>query len=74
MGQMVKNPSSEIDWFDLLAIQGTLRSLLQNHQFFGAHPSLWSNSHIHTWLLENHSIEYMDLCQQSDVSIFKYAF
>ena len=22
------------------------------HHFFGAQPSLWSNSHIHTWLLE----------------------
>ena len=22
------------------------------HQFFTAQPSLWSNSHIHTWLLE----------------------
>ena len=22
------------------------------HQFFGAQPFLWSNSHIHTWLLE----------------------
>ena len=22
------------------------------HQFFSTHPSLWSNSHIHTWLLE----------------------
>ena len=22
------------------------------HQFFGAQPSLWSNSHIHTWLLK----------------------
>ena len=22
------------------------------HQFFGAQPSLWSNTHIHTWLLE----------------------
>ena len=22
------------------------------HQFFGAQPSLWSNSHIHMWLLE----------------------
>ena len=22
------------------------------HQFFGAQPCLWSNSHIHTWLLE----------------------
>ena len=25
---------------------------VQNHQFFGAQLSLWSNSHIHTWLLE----------------------
>ena len=25
---------------------------VQNHQFFGAQPSLWSNSNIHTWLLE----------------------
>ena len=24
----------------------------QKHQFFGAQPSLWSNSHSHTWLLE----------------------
>ena len=24
---------------------------VQNHQFFGTQPSLWSNSHIHTWLL-----------------------
>ena len=25
---------------------------VQKPQFFSAHPSLWSNSHIHTWLLE----------------------
>ena len=25
---------------------------VQKHQFFGAELSLWSNSHIHTWLLE----------------------
>ena len=24
----------------------------QKHQFFGIQPPLWSNSHIHTWLLE----------------------
>ena len=48
--------SFSIYWFDLLAIQGTLKSLLQHHsskhQFFGTQPSLWSNSYIHTWLLE----------------------
>ena len=41
--------SLRIDWLDLLAIQGTLKSLLhttvQKHQFFIAQPSLWSNSH-----------------------------
>ena len=25
---------------------------IQKHQFFGTQPSLWSTSHIHTWLLE----------------------
>ena len=25
---------------------------IQKHQFFNTKPSLWSNSHIHTWLLE----------------------
>ena len=48
--------SFRMDWFDVLAAQGTLKSLLQHHiwkhQFFSAHLSLWSNSHIHTWLLE----------------------
>ena len=28
---------------------------VEKHQFFAAQLSLWSNSHIHTWLLENHS-------------------
>jgi len=48
--------SLRTDWFDLLAVQGTLKSLLQHqvqkHQFFGAQPSSQSNSHIHTWPLE----------------------
>ena len=28
---------------------------VQKHQFFGAQHSLWPNSLIHTWLLENHN-------------------
>ena len=36
--------SFRIDWLDLLAVQGTLKSLLQHHsskhEFFGAQPSL----------------------------------
>ena len=43
------------------------------HQFCGTQPSLWSNSRIYTWLLENHSFDHIDLCWQSNVSTFKYA-
>ena len=43
--------SFRMDWLDLLAVQGTL-STVQKHQFFSAQLSLYSNSHIHTWLLE----------------------
>ena len=47
--------SFRMDWLDLLAVQGALKSLLQHsskasilqHSAF-----LWSNSHIHTWPLE----------------------
>ena len=58
------SPSSEqpglisfrMDWLDLLAVQGTLKSLLnttvQKHQFFCAQLYSLSNSHIHTWPLE----------------------
>ena len=48
--------SFRVDWFDLLAVQGILKSLLsytvQKHQFLSTQLSLWSNSHIHTWLQE----------------------
>ena len=42
--------------FDLLAVQGTFKSLLstivQKQKFFSTLPSLWSSCHICTWLLE----------------------
>ena len=48
-----------MDWLDLLAVQGTLKSLLQHHsskhQFFGAQLSLWSNSHVHIELQRQQS-------------------
>ena len=63
--------SFRIDWFDLLAVQWTLESILQ-HQlensslgfspFYG--PPFTS---IHD---SNHSFDYMGLCWQSDVSAF----
>ena len=49
--------SFRIDWFDLPAVQETLKRVLRlsrvssnttvrKHQFFGVQPSLWSNSHM----------------------------
>ena len=56
-------PMNIQDWFPLgltglisLLSKGLSRvfsnTTVQKHQFFDAQPSLWSNSHIHTWLLE----------------------
>ena len=53
----------DIQWFPLgwtgwisLQSKGHSRAFsnatVKKHQFFGAQLSLWSNSHIHTWLLE----------------------
>ena len=49
--------SFRIDWFDLLAVLETLKSLLQHQSSKAINSSplshlLWSNSHIHTRLLE----------------------
>ena len=77
------SPSSEhsgltsfrMDWLDLLAVQGTLKSLLQHHSSKTSiirhsafivqlsHPSICDY-----W--KNHSIDYTDLCWQSEVSAF----
>ena len=67
--------SFRMDWLDLLAVQGTLKSLFQHHSskasilqhstFFYC-PALTS-IHDH-W--KNHSFDYTDLCRQSNVSAF----
>ena len=67
--------SFRIDWFDLLAVQGILKSLLQYHNlkasviwcsaFFMvqiSHPSMTTGN--------NHSFDYTNLCRQSNVSAF----
>ena len=56
-------PMNIQDWFPLgwtdfisLLFKGLSRvfsnTTVQKHQFFSTQPSLWSSSHIHTWLLE----------------------
>ena len=48
--------SFKIDWLDLLAVQGTLKSLLQHHSskasILRCSAFFIPNSHIRTWLLE----------------------
>ena len=46
--------SFRIDWFDLQSKGLSIvfySTTIQKYQFFGIQPSLWSNSHIHKWLL-----------------------
>ena len=56
-------PMNIQDWFPLgwtclISFQSKelssvfFNTTVQKHQFFSAQPSLWSNSYIHTWLLE----------------------
>ena len=65
--------SFRIDWFDLLAVQGTLKSILQHNSSISS--SLLSLlygpavSSLHEYL-KNHSFHYTDLCGQSDISAF----
>ena len=47
--------SFRIDWLDLLAVQGILKSRFQHHSSKASilqHSALWFNSHIHIWPLE----------------------
>ena len=62
-----------IDWIDLLAVQETLRSLVQHYSLNIS--VLWSSaffmvqlSHPYMTTGKNHTFDYTDLCQQSDVS------
>ena len=50
-------------WFDLLGVQGTLKSLLQHHSINSFTPSLLYGP-------INHSCDNKDLCWQSNVSAF----
>ena len=48
---------SPLGWTGWISLQSkglsrVSNTTVQKHQFFGTQLSLWSNSHIHTWLLE----------------------
>ena len=65
-------------WFDLLAVQGTLKNLLQHHSlkvsilrcsaFFMVHVS-----HPYMTTGKTRAFDYKDLCWQGDVSAVEYA-
>ena len=66
--------SFRIDWLDLLAVQGTLKSLLQHHS---SKESILQHSAFFIVLLshpydywKNHRYDLMGLCWQSNVSAF----
>ena len=70
--------SIRVDLFDLLAVQRTLRSLLQHHSmktsvfWCSAFLMLLTLTSIHDcW--RSHRFDYTDPCQKSDVSAFQYA-
>ena len=64
--------SLKIDWFDFLAVQRTLKSLLQHHSLKALtlvlsllySPALTS---LHDYW-KNHNFDYTDPCRQNDVS------
>ena len=69
--------SFKIDWFELLAVQRTLKSLLQHYSLNVSIPQRLSLLYgptftpVHdSW--KTHSFDCMDLCRQSDVSAFYY--
>ena len=70
--------SFRMDWLDLLAVQGTLKSLLQHHRSKASvlqrsayfivqlsHPYMTTGKII--------ALNYTDLCWQNNVSAFQYA-
>ena len=67
--------SFRIDWFDLLAVQGTLKSFLQHHSSKAS--VIWCSvifmvqlTHPNVTTGINPSFDYMDICRQSNVSAF----
>ena len=64
-----------LDWFDLLAVQGTLKRLLQHHSSKASvlQCSAFLMVQLSHNYQKNHSFDYTDLHRQSDVSAFQYA-
>ena len=57
-----------MDWLDLLAVREILKSLLEHHSVKVSILGHLAFFLVQRW--KNHSFDYMDLCQQSNVSAF----
>ena len=69
--------SFQIDWLDLLAVQGTRKNLLQHYSpkaliLWCSASSMVQLSHPYMTTGKNHSFDSTDFCQQSDISAFYY--
>ena len=70
--------SFRMDWFALLAVQGTLKNLIQHHSSKAS--IIWCSAffmvqllHLYMTAGKNHSFDCTDLCWQSNVSAFSCA-
>ena len=68
--------SFRIDWFNLVAVQETLKSLLKHHSSKASIlrcSAFFMDQLSHPYMNDyrkNHTFDYMNLCQQSNVSAF----
>ena len=67
--------SLKIDWFDQVAVQGTLKNLIQPHNLKAS--ILWCSaifmvqlSYPYMTIEKNHICDFVDFCRQSDVCGF----
>ena len=71
--------SFRMDWLDLLAVQRTLKSLLQHHSSKSSilqHSAFFMVQLSHPYMTTGKTIaltRYLDLCWQSNISAFQYA-
>ena len=69
--------SFRMDWLDLLAVQGTLKSLFQHHSSKALilwHSAFFKVRLSHPYMTTGKTIALtMDICWQSNVSAFQYA-
>ena len=68
--------SFRMDWLDVPAVQGTLKSLLQHHSSKASilrRSAFFTVQLSHPYMTTGKTIDETDLCWQSNVSAFEYA-